>query len=98
MWLELILMALSGGVIVFGIEAYNNNWYERLISCHKIVVAARISLLDSRDINYLLESTGRYIEFGNRLYINNLHTASIENYISSRMARQILVSKMGGIS
>ena len=98
MWLELLYIAIVSGTIVFGIEAYNNNWYERLVSCHKIVVAARISLLDSRDINYLLESTGKYIEFGNRLYINNLHTASIDNYISSRIARQILVSKMGGIS
>jgi len=94
MWLELVLMALSSGLIIVGIEARENNWYERLVSCHKIVVEARISQLDSRDINYLLEYTGKYIELNNDLYTNTVVGTKL---ITRRLARQILVSKMCGL-
>ena len=91
MWLELLYIAIVSGTIVVGIEAYNNNWYERLVSYHKIVVAARITNLDSRDVNYLLELTGRYVELNNQLYTNVVVGTRC---ITNRMARQILVYKM----
>ena len=90
----LIVLGISG-VVVMLIDQDWNSWHEKMVLCHGIVVQSRLSNLDSRDVNYLLELTGRYVEFGNTLYVNNLnYVATTGKHITSRSARYILINRI----
>jgi hypothetical protein len=92
--LELILIAAVSGIIVLCIDMYNNNWYNSLLATRRVIVKKQISTLDSRDINYLLEYTGKYIELNNALYNNNMGLANRNGAISTSKAYRILVEIM----
>jgi hypothetical protein len=86
----LIVLGLSG-VIVMLIDRDWNSWHDSLVLCHGIVVQSRLSDMDSRDVNWMLEGTGGYVELNNELYTNNLIGT---RHITSRAARYILINKI----
>jgi hypothetical protein len=93
-----LIVALSiSGVIVMLIDGSWNNWYDSLVSARRVIVEFRVRNLDSRDVNYLLEYTGRYVEMSGRLYVNNLYTMVEMGPISNRTTRRLLVDMLGGI-
>lgn len=89
----LIFIGLCAGIVTV-IDLYNNRWYDRYISTHRIVVEYRVRDMHPRDINYLLEHTGRFIELNNSLYVNNTQTVVAVGEISKWRARAILVSTL----
>ena len=87
-----LIVALSiSGLVVMLIDQDWNTWHEKMVLCHGIVVQHRVRDLDSRDINYILEYIGGYVELNNELYTNTLVETK---YITSRSARYILINRI----
>jgi len=89
----LTFLAVTTGLVI-GIDLYNNYWEDRRYSLKGLIVGYRIRHLDRRDINYLLEHTGRFIEMNNSLYINDVITSPAIGEISRHEATRALVSVM----
>ena len=86
------LIATTG--LVIGIDLYNNYWEDRRYSLKGLIVGYRIRHLDRRDINYLLEHTGRFIELNNSLYINDTITGPVIGEIPGWWAVRSLICRM----
>ena len=94
--LELLMIVAVAGIIVVGIDIYNNRWYDKLIQCRCSVVKYRIRHLDNRDVNWMLEITGNFIELNNNLYVNNMQTVEAVGVIPTSRAYKILADKLCG--
>jgi hypothetical protein len=95
--ITLIAAILITGGIVFGIEISNYRCESRRRRLHGIVVRSRAATMGTRDINYLLEHTGKYVEIGGRLVVNDITIATTEGFIPLRKVMSLLVVELGGI-
>jgi len=91
----LIFLCVVSGIVCL-IEWQSNRNYDQLVAIHTISVTRRVKSMDMRDVNWLLECTGKYVEIADRLVETHQPIIELRGFIPRRVSIRLLIEELGG--